>query len=163
VAGPAPTLRADNVELSAMALAAGAEQEDRYSVATSPAGPVGKSGRDTRKVQHLLHLLYTGVGGDISADFDGVGVSDEVNRADEVGASRPGPDAAGFWYELAGLVEHAHVDAALVLDMKSAPYHASRLSSSGLPIAEPRSAHCQRQYNCTRICIRDDKASYKSQ
>ena len=116
VAGPAPTLRANDVELSASALAAGAEEEDRTSTPASPARSVGKSGWDTDNLHHLLHRLDPGAGGDISADLDGIGPGYQAHRAHSAGASRPGPHAASARSELAGLLQHARIDAALVLD-----------------------------------------------
>jgi hypothetical protein len=116
VAIPAPTLPANDVELSASALAARAEQEGRCGSPTSPAWSVGKSGWDTGNPHHLLHRLDASAGGDISADFDGIGLDYQAHRANNAAAPRPRPDAAGAGQKLAGLVQHAHVDAALVLD-----------------------------------------------
>jgi hypothetical protein len=119
VAIPTATLPANDIELSASALAARAEQEGRCGTPASPALSVGKSGWDTGNPHHLLHRLDAGAGGDISADFDGIGLGYQAHRANNAAAPRPGPDAAGAGQELAGLVQHAHVDAALVLDKPS--------------------------------------------
>jgi hypothetical protein len=116
VAISAPTLPAYDVELSATALATRAEQEGGCSTPASPAWSVGKSGWDTGNLHYFLHRLDPGAGGDIPADLDGIGRGRQVHRANNAAASRPGPDTASAWSELAGLVKHAHVDAALVFD-----------------------------------------------